>query len=318
MDVAAMRVTLRMACGLLSLRVMKVAHLAFLGVSVLSIACGGSDDDDSGSDDGGAGAAGGGAGGAAGAAGTAGASGMAGASGAAGAAGAPMFGGDPGLPMNAPWGPSFIGAQSHVDDTGAPDDVALGVVWDESQVWVEYVGGDCIGFGTYQDTVVGQDVGTVTINGGSGVAAQALTRNSSGYYYLEEDVDAWSPGDSLSLDGAGFTGAPATVPTAITSSDIDSVSVSRSAPLTVTFSGTDASSAALTIAGGNEGQSYLLACISPAAGGTITVPADALASFPSGITGVGLKLSPSNVTQAGELAFIAAGTSVEADHELVD
>jgi hypothetical protein len=248
-------------------------------------------------------------GGAGGASGAGGSSGEGGSSGSGG--GTPGFDEEPGLPDTPPWGPSFIGIADDMNQDGMNDDLAFGIVWDPEQVWALHEDDHCLGFGTLEGGVPGSDPGTITVTGGSGVASVDLTRNDSGYYFLEGDVEAWSAGDLLSITAEGFQAGPVQVPTGFSSDGLAGATASRSAPLTVAFEGSDAEHVVLSLSGGGDGVSYLLACLFDAAGGTLTVPVDAIESIPESVTDIGIKLSPVNWTSAGDVALIVTGDASE-------
>ncbi len=283
----------------------------------LLLAAGGCSDGNA-AHDGAAGSAGQSSGGSSGAAGAGmggtagGGSGNAGAGGTAGS-GSP-FGVAAGLPVAAPWGPSFMGIQNDEDPLATPsDDIGLGVVWAPEEVYVPYAAGDCIGFGTLPGRTVGQDAGTVTITGGTGDPAVELTMTPNGYYFFDNATDAWTPGDSVAIASTNIVAGPVTVPTAAVSSDIDALtSVSRSAPLTIGFSGSDASSVAVTVSGTSSVGDYLLACIT-ASSTSVTIPAEALGSFPDDVTDISIKLTPANTEQTGDVLFLVGGASPEVD-----
>jgi hypothetical protein len=309
-------------------REMKSIAIGSLGMTLLLAGCGDSGDGSSTDDVGNAGTAG--VGGSSGAAGEAGASGETGeagtgGSGSAGTAGTAgtggednPFTGDSGLPDAVPWGPVFIGVQNAVDGTEQRD-IGFAIFWEPSEVWVQYVDDDCIGYGTLRDHNVGRDAGTITIIGGSLVASQDLTLNDNGYYYLDGGANAWAPGDAVSASVDGYTFDTVQIPTPVDSAELEAATtVSRSADFEFAFSGSDSSMMAATISGGNDDIGYMLVCISDASSGTFTVPATAWASFPEGLEGINFKLTPANLTQDQDAALIAAGEDIEVSLALED
>ena len=309
----------------------KNTAIGFLGLTLLLAGC--SDDGTAGEDIGTAGTAG--TSGSAGAAGTAGTTGAAGDGGSAGDSGNGGGGGsggsggsagtgdnpftvDPGLPDAVPWGPHFIGVQNALSG-GEQRDVGFAVFWEPSEVWLEYIDGNCIGFGTLRDHTVGRDMGTLTITGGSGIASQNLTLNDTGYYYLDGGANAWAPGDSVSADVAGYNFGSAQIPRRLRSPELESSTfASRSADFEFKFNGTDATQVAATISGGDDVFGYMLVCIMDATSGTFRVPGTAWASFPAGADRVNFKLTPANLVQDGDTALVAAGEAIEVSLDLED
>ncbi len=213
-----------------------------------------------------------------------------------------------------PFGPSFVGVAENVDGT-TPDDIALGFFFDPAAVTIPHVGTECVAYAWTAAAPPGRDVGEVTVTGGAVVSPVTLARDdNSGSYYLDLPTDAWNPGDDLVLSGDGQMLGPAKVPTEFTSETLSTQSAAnRDGALPLVFGGTDASHVAVTMSGSEAGQSYLLVCLAPAAGGSYAVPAEAMGSIPDFATTINVKLSPVSAVQAGDVAFFAAGQAVEAD-----
>jgi hypothetical protein len=213
-----------------------------------------------------------------------------------------------GFPETVPFGPSFAGLQNDERD-GTPDDTALAIFWQEDAVAVDYTDETCMATRTLRTEPRGRDVGALTAIGGSGVERQLLTFQDEAFvYFLDGDVDPWSPGDALSIEAEGIAAGPAIVPDAFASTTLASVeAVVRGRELTIEITGGD--TAGISISGAGIAQDYQLLCVGPVEDGTFAIPAAALATIPATVTEVNVKLQPAAIAQGDGVAVLAAGVS---------
>jgi len=217
------------------------------------------------------------------------------------------------------WGPSFVGVANDVNDTGDAD-VALAVFWDLDVSEALFADDSCFGIATPLDApVVGRDVGTLTVTGGSGVVSQALTRNDKGYYFLDGVADAWHAGDQVSLVNTQYNAGPATIATALTQHNLAALTqASRSQDLVIEASGSDGERMIASVQGQNATHSYLFGCNAVAADGQLVVAKEALAMFPSDVDTIHIKLQGGNVVMGNTFSLVVSGESVSADLPLND
>lgn len=217
------------------------------------------------------------------------------------------------------WGPSFVGVANDVNDDGDAD-VALAVFWDLDVSEAQYLDDHCFGIATPVDApLVGRDIGTLTINGGTTVASQDLTRNDKGYYYLDGVADAWHVGDQVNVVNAEYNAGPATIPTALTQHNLATLTqVRRSEDLVIEASGSDGPRIIASIQGQNATHSYLFGCNALATDGQLVVAKEALAMFPSDVDTIHIKLQGGDIVMGNEFSLVVSGESASVDLPIND
>jgi hypothetical protein len=214
-----------------------------------------------------------------------------------------------GFPATVPFGPSFAGIQSDLQD-GAPHDTALAVFWRDDAVVVDYADDTCLALRTLRDSARGRDVGVLAVSGGSGVADQALTfSDGAGVYYLDGALDPWIEGDAISIAAEGIEVGPAEIPPPFETASLTTIEeVVRGEALSIAITG--ATSAGISLAGSGIAQDYQILCVGPVAGGVFVVPAGATASVPLTVTELHAKLQPVTTTESDGVLLIGAGNSI--------